>query len=462
MGRTCTRFASTLVVALSTLVGTSFTASATVVPVMPGAWGTLATTAATYVEYTNYLPSNPYLANVNTGSNFAVDGGGNAYTANYSGSGVWSGIQRYSPATGSTTILDPGLNTSAMQSIAVTTAGIVYVIVSNGSIYEINQSGSPILVAPPTNFGYPTGLAVDGAGNLFVTYFYYGFLAQLRHSNLRYVSIPSWTADTSQVVELAGGSWQAVATNIDDVLGHIAVAPSGTVYVDSNSGSGSVYSIDPTSGAVTTINGPWSYAEGLAADSAGNLFVADEGGTVYQVSPTGSVSALPPSPSMAQYGYTYPDELSYSTGVLYLWDEYPYQYAHPPVSELYTWGVGSVNAPVATSVSSVARVDSVYQQSVTATWLGTGATSYRCTLMYGFSDPSPFTVTTPSTSCTFTNLALGQPFGISVVAINGSSVSRASVTFATPAKFTITCVRAGHVRHVTGTDPRCPGGWRQR
>ena len=451
---------ATLMVSLSSVAAISVVGSASSVPVLVGSWGTLPTPATSYMD-----SSNPTF-NFQNGANFAVDASGAVYSANHTSSG-WLGIQRYAPSSGSTTVLDPSLNSDSLQSIAVSSTGVVYVITSSGSIVEILPNGAFTTLPAPPAFGVATGLAVDGLGNPYITYFYFEpYAPSLRHANLSSRAVSSsWTPGTSQVLELVGGSWQTIASNINDLLDHVAVAPNGTVYVDSYSGNETVYSIPAGAASATPLIGPWTNPEGLAVDSAGNLYVANEvsasTSSVYQVAASGAISALPPTPSFARYGSSYPDELYVAGGTLYLWDEYPYQDIYPSVSQLYTWGVGAT-APVATALSSVARVNSVYQQTITATWNGTGASSYRCTLLYGFSDPSPFSVTTPSTSCTFTNLALGQPFGISVVAINGSSVSRPSVTFATPAKFTITCVRYGHVRHLTGTNPRCPGGWRLR
>ena len=428
---------------------------------LPGAWGTVALPPVTF--------SDPYISDYTSpgfaGTSYAVDASGNVYTLPSPSMTSPNGIERYSPATGDVMILDGNHNFQGMQAIAVSATGTVYVVGASGTIYSIAPSGVESTIPTGSFFGEcggPISIAVDPSGNVFVT-------------AIDTCSGGSSFSSTYSVDEYLNGGWVQITSTSADGFGNLAVAPNGDVYVvgfDFNTETWNVFQVLPT-GPISEVTGlagaGGRYPESVAVDSAGNLYVVEEGGSfpgqtssaIIEMTPSGAQYLLPVSPSFALNGWSEPDELYVAGGTLYLWDEYPYQDIYPSVSQLYTWGVGAT-APVATALSSVARVNSVYQQTITATWNGTGASSYRCTLLYGFSDPSPFSVTTPSTSCTFTNLTLGQPFGISVVAINGSSVSRPSVTFATPAKFTITCVRYGHVRHLTGTNPRCPGGWRLR
>ena len=443
-------------------------------PTATGTWGT--------VPLAPVLFSDPYsyVGHGFEGTSYAVDASGNVYTlpcgenGNYIGYHVCptttstTGIEKYSPSTGAVTILDSGTTFANMQAIAASATGTVYVIANYGTIYSISPSGTETIISNPTvseieGGPAPISIAVDPSGHVFITDFTYNNAGS-----------GSPTGEYS-VFEYLNGGWVAITTTTAYGLGNLAVGPNGDIYVvgfDFSSDAWTIVQVLPT-GPISEVPGLVGAGgrrpESVAVDNAGNLYVVEEGSSnigstssaIIEVTASGPQYVLPPTPAVATNGWSEPDELYFAGSTLYLWDEYPYQDANPGVSQLYTWGTG-LNGPVATALSSVARVNSVYQQSVSASWNGTGAPSYRCTLLYGFNDPSPFTITTPSTSCTFTNLALGAPFGISVVAVNGSSVSRASVSFATPAKFTITCVRYGHLRHVTGTNPRCPGGWRER
>ena len=70
-------------------------------------------------------------------------------------------------------------------------------------------------------------------------------------------------------------------------------------------------------------------------------------------------------------------------------------------------------------------------RSLNASWHGSaGALSYVCTLLYGFRDPSSFSITVPTPTCTFGGLAPNTPYGISVVARTSSGVSPAVSAFA--------------------------------
>lgn len=103
--------------------------------------------------------------------------------------------------------------------------------------------------------------------------------------------------------------------------------------------------------------------------------------------------------------------------------------------------------------------------SISGTWTAsTGATSYTCTLLYGYNNPSSFSTTTSSTTCTFAGLSIAQHYGMSVVAnANGTSSSPVSGFAPFVAPTTIQCVRKGHPTvSEYGVDPTCPAGYRKK
>jgi hypothetical protein len=110
--------------------------------------------------------------------------------------------------------------------------------------------------------------------------------------------------------------------------------------------------------------------------------------------------------------------------------------------------------------------------SLTGSWAPSGsATGYRCTLMYGFTTPSTYTVTTTGPSCTFSGLAPGSTWGIQVVATADGLTSAPVLAFGTvpvpvvakprPKTRSIVCRENNgkRQRRFTGVNPSCPSGW---
>ena len=190
-------------------------------------------------------------------------------------------------------------------------------------------------------------------------------------------------------------------------------------------------------------------------DAAGNVYVADESNhVVTEITPSGLQTNLPTVPTLN--GQTsLPDGIVYGAGTVYLWDE------TGSSNVLYAWTPGVAHTTNLSATATAVRVNGTETQTVSASWTG-GAASYRCTLLYGYNNPTTFTVMTSTPSCSFSNLALGVAWGISVVALSNGVASAPSVTFTAPATFTITCVYRGHVLHRTGTNPSCPPRWRLR
>jgi hypothetical protein len=115
--------------------------------------------------------------------------------------------------------------------------------------------------------------------------------------------------------------------------------------------------------------------------------------------------------------------------------------------------------------------------ALSATWSpSVGATSYVCTLLYGFNAPSTFTTTSMTSTCTFNGLSTSTPYGVSVVAIGPDGTSGSVSAFGTPTPTTTTtihkvprpvvrtivCVRAKKIKRVRGVHPTCPAGYKKR
>jgi sugar lactone lactonase YvrE len=256
----------------------------------------------------------------------AVDATGNVYIADT----VASTIRRISPggavttlagsagASGSTDGAGSSARFSNPEGIAVDGAGNVYVadtsnliirkITPNGVVSTLagtaNTPGSADGAGAAARFSYPTGIAVDHAGYLYV--------ADEANSTIRKITpggVVSTLAGQAGVQGSADGAGAAARFSLPR---GVAVDAAGNLYVADISNH-TVRKITPT-GVVTTVAGQVGFSGsndgngssaqfggpfGLTVDAAGNLFVADApNNTIRRISAAGSVTTLaglPPS-----------------------------------------------------------------------------------------------------------------------------------------------------------------------
>jgi sugar lactone lactonase YvrE len=258
----------------------------------------------------------------------AIDGAGNLYIADT----MNRTIRKMVVATGAVSTLagtpgtagsTDGIGAAALfnepKGITVDGAGNVYVgdtfngtirklVVATGVVTTLagdpKVGGSTDGIGAAAHFYHPSGITADGAGNLYV--------ADTDNHTIRQVVVA-----TGAVTTLAG---TAGMTGSDDGVG--AAARFFSVYALALDGAGNLYIGDETirrlvlaAGAVTTVvgtethsgstDGPGAVARfnqprGVAADAAGNLYVADTiNSTIRQVSATGTVRTLAGTPGMA-------------------------------------------------------------------------------------------------------------------------------------------------------------------
>jgi DNA-binding beta-propeller fold protein YncE len=149
----------------------------------------------------------------------------------------------------------PGQRLGAVQ--LVTTGGTV--VIATAHIYG---TGTGPLVTFPGNTtvkiigrdGQPTGVAVDGSGNVFVTDF-----------------IDKWVKEIVAV----GGAVNTIGSGFSSPEG-VAVDGSGNVFV-ADFENNAVKEIVAVGGAVNTIGSGFSSPGGVAVDGSGNVFVTDYG-----------------------------------------------------------------------------------------------------------------------------------------------------------------------------------------
>ena len=179
----------------------------------------------------------------------------------------------------------------------VTPAGVVTTLAgSPGSFGSANGLG------PAARFYSPYGVAVDGAGNVYV--------ADSGNKTVRKIS-PEGLVTTLAGTALSGGSTDGTgpAARFDEPYG-IAVDSAGNLYV-SDASQNTIRKITPA-GVVTTLAGTagspgstdgtgaaarFAVPYGVAVDSTGNVYVVDHGNhTVRKVTPAGVVTTLAGTP----------------------------------------------------------------------------------------------------------------------------------------------------------------------
>ena len=191
-------------------------------------------------------------------------------------------------------------------------AGNVFVAdQGNNTIRKITPAGAVTTVAgtpgvrgsadgsgAAAQFNYPDGITADTAGNLFV--------ADSGNHTIRKITpagVVTTLAGTAGVYGSADGSGAAAQFNSPigiaaDTAGNLFVADTGNQIIRKITPAGLVTTLAGTAGVVGSANGNRSAAQfynpfGIAADTAGNLYVADSANsTVRKITPAGVVTTL--------------------------------------------------------------------------------------------------------------------------------------------------------------------------
>jgi sugar lactone lactonase YvrE len=262
----------------------------------------------------------------NRPSSVATDRLGNIYIADAGNSrirkitslGIVSTVAGYGNFTGSQDGVGSAATFSSPSGIAVDYAGNIYVAdTGNNKIRKITPSGNVSTLAGSGNIGssdgigqsasfkYPSGVAVDGSGNVYV--------ADTGNSKIRKITsfgvvttlAGSGLAQTKNGAGLLAG-FATICDIVTDSEGNVYVSESGSSLSGMLFNQNSIRKITPSGNVITlagssstgsqdgagsaaTFNAP----RGLAVDISGNIYVADAGNhKIRKVSKSGIVSTL--------------------------------------------------------------------------------------------------------------------------------------------------------------------------
>lgn len=161
----------------------------------------------------------------------------------------------------------------AADGIAIDASGNVYSSQVQGTVFKISPAGA--VGAFATGLNTPTGLAVDGLGNLYVSEYHANVVAKV--------------SPNGSIATFASGLY------LPDAL---ALDRSGNLYV-ANDGNGVISRIT-TDGQVSTFaslgvppGSPNTSIIGLAFDSGGNLYASEiVQGTIQEITPNGTITTF--------------------------------------------------------------------------------------------------------------------------------------------------------------------------
>ena len=238
----------------------------------------------------------------------AVDGAGNVYVAD---AGNYA-IRKVTPAGGVTTLAGLAARFSGLASVAVDGAGNVYVadfwtctvrkVTPAGVVTTLagleGSHGSADGTGSAARFESPAGVAVDGAGNVYV--------ADYGNATIRKVTSAGVVTTLAGLAPHSGSAdGTGSAARFLDPSG-VAVDGAGNVYV-ADKDNHTIRKVTPM-GVVTTLAGfagsanygdgtgrgaRFNYPTGVTVDSAGNIYVADSGNdAIRKVTPAGVVTTL--------------------------------------------------------------------------------------------------------------------------------------------------------------------------
>jgi len=224
-----------------------------------------------------------------------IDGGDNLYVADYRN----DNIRKVSPSGAVTTLITTGKlphgsieHSQSPQFLVADDSGNVY-LRANG-ILKISPGGATSTLPDDFDTSYltvPSGIARDKSGNIFLTDNAYHVIHRVNPTGTMslFAGQLNVAGDTNGVGSAA--RFRSPAGLATDGNGNVYVADGGNNLIRKISPSGSVSTFAGASGVAgftTQFDNPYA----IATDKAGNVYVADRTFTVRKISPSGLVTIL--------------------------------------------------------------------------------------------------------------------------------------------------------------------------
>jgi sugar lactone lactonase YvrE len=203
-----------------------------------------------------------------------------------------------------------------------------------------NGTGTPTGVGAGTGFTYPTALALDGAGNLYVAD-YNGAVYKISPAS-------KWTSAGTKLAQLNGMLNHPMSLAVDP-SGNLYIGDMGSAGVNANASSpGYIIEVPGNGGSPVKLNDPVIFPNGLTTDAYGNLYIADGGDGITNLgsvdivtASTGAISSI--NFTNAGYSLDEPTALSFdAAGDLYVLDGFNDRVLVAPVT--YTGSSPTVTA----------------------------------------------------------------------------------------------------------------------
>ena len=255
---------------------------------------------------------NPWGVSVDAAGNVFVGDYGNHTIRKVTSAGVVTTLAGTAGSTGSTDGTGSAARFRAPSGVSVDTAGNVFVadrqnhairkVTSVGVVTTLaglaGSTGSTDATGSAARFYYPTGLSVDTAGNVFVAD--QGNHTIRKVTSAGVVSTIAGTAGSFGSTDATGSAarfYNPYGVSVD-TAGNVFVADYGNHTIRKVTSAGVVTTLAGTAGSFGSTDATGSaarfyYPTGLSVDTAGNVFVADQGNhTIRKVTSAGVVSTI--------------------------------------------------------------------------------------------------------------------------------------------------------------------------